>query len=499
MVADPDIAYLALKARDARFDGRLFVGVTSTGIYCRPICRVRTPKRENCRFFETPAQAEAADFRPCLKCRPETAPGPGHAWSVMDASSTLARQAAEAFDALAFERRGDAPDVAALASRLGVSDRHLRRIFVAEHGVTPVQYLQTRRLLLAKQLLTDSRLPVTQVALASGFRSVRRFNAAFAERYRLSPSQLRREGGAARSAVDPDAGVVELTLGYRPPLDVRSLLRFFELRAVPGVETVDLATASVRRTLRAGVLADKAAWIEARFVAERSQVRLRLAPALAHCSAHAARAARRWLDLDAAPEVIDGALSALPSGAGVRLPGALDGFELAVRAVLGQRVTVAAARTLARRLVDRFGSPVATQWLELNRGFPSPKAIAKADAEQIGELGILRAQVAALQQLAAAWPALEAVADAPSPLDARAQALIAKLVALPGFGLWTAHYIAMRWLGWPDAFPPGDIAVLKAMGLAELGKGARAEREAELRSQAWRPWRAYAVLRLWNA
>ncbi len=518
MALDPDISYLAVRSRDARFDGRLFVGVTSTGIYCRPICRVRTPKRENCRFFETPAQAEAADFRPCLKCRPETAPGPGHAWSVMDASSTLARQAAEAFDALAFERNGELPDIAALASRLGVTDRHLRRIFVAEHGVTPVQYLQTRRLLLAKQLLTDSRIPVTQVALASGFRSVRRFNAAFAERYRLSPSQLRDSGGNARSAIDAKAGVVELTLGYRPPLDAQALLRFFEQRAVPAVESVDLATASVRRTLRAGVLAPHAAWIEARFMADRPQVRLRLAPELAPCSAQAARAARRWLDLDAAPQVIDSALSGLsmPGGlnadagdasgtrlpgdaSGTRLPGALDGFELAVRAILGQRVTVAAARTLARRLVDRFGVRVTTPWPELNRTFPSPKLIARADAEQIGELGILRAQVAAMQRLAVVWPSLEATARAPSPLGERAQALIASLVELPGLGPWTAHYIAMRWLGWPDAFPPGDVAVLKALGLASLGKGARAEREAEQRSQAWRPWRAYAVLRLWNA
>jgi AraC family transcriptional regulator, regulatory protein of adaptative response / DNA-3-methyladenine glycosylase II len=498
MAPDPDISYLAVRSRDARFDGRLFVGVTSTGIYCRPICRVRTPKRENCRFFETPAQAEAADFRPCLKCRPETAPGPGHAWSVMDASSTLARQAAEAFDALAFTRSGEAPDIAALASRLGVSDRHLRRIFVAEHGVTPVQYLQTRRLLLAKQLLTDTRIPVTQVALASGFRSVRRFNAAFAERYRLSPSRLRDTSGS-RPAIDAQAGAVELTLGYRPPLDACSLLRFFEQRAVPAVETVDIATASVRRTLRAGLLAEQAAWIEARFVPERAQVRLRLAPALAPFSAQAARAARRWLDLDAAPAVIDSVLNGLSPGSGTRLPGALDGFELAVRAILGQRVTVAGARTLARRLVDRFGVRVATPWPELDRAFPSPKALARVDTERIGELGILRAQVGAIQQLAGAWPRFEALAAAPSPLAERAKALIANLVELPGLGPWTAHYIAMRWLGWPDAFPPGDIAVLKAMGLAALGKGARAEREAEQRSQAWRPWRAYAVLRLWNA
>ena len=210
MPFDPDIAYQAVQARDARFDGRLYVGVTSTGVYCRPICRVRTPRRENCRYFETAAQAEAHDFRPCLKCRPEVAPGPGTAWSVMDASGTLARQAAERLDALAGET-GDAgaPAIAALAARVGVTDRHLRRIFVAEHGVTPLQYLQTRRLLLAKQLLTDSRLPVTQVALASGFRSVRRFNAAFAARYRLSPSRLRRDGAPA-SRGTADAGRVEM-------------------------------------------------------------------------------------------------------------------------------------------------------------------------------------------------------------------------------------------------------------------------------------------------
>src|SRR3954470_15380677 len=194
MTLDADAAYLVLKARDARFDGRLFVGVTSTRVYCRPICRVRTPKRENCRFFETPAQAEAHAFRPCMKCRPEIAPGPGLPWTVMDASRTLARQAALGLDAQA--ANGEAPGVAALAERLGVSERHLRRIFLEEHGVTPLQYLQTRRLHLAKQLLTDTRLPVAQVALASGYRSLRRFNAAFAESYRMSPTRLRGDADA---------------------------------------------------------------------------------------------------------------------------------------------------------------------------------------------------------------------------------------------------------------------------------------------------------------
>lgn len=509
MALDADISYLAVKARDARFDGRLFVGVTSTRIYCRPICRVRTPKRENCRFFETPAQAEAERFRPCLKCRPEVAPGLGHAWSVMDASSTLARQAVEAIDAFAFEQASTGADVASLAERLGVSERHLRRIFAAEHGVTPVQYLQTRRLLLAKQLLTDCRIPITQVALASGFRSLRRFNAAFVERYRLSPTQLRREGrSGARATHGGEA--VELTLGYRPPLDVTALLRFFERRAIPGIEVVDVPGATLRRTLRAGVLGEQATWIEVRFVAQRSQLRLRLAPELACRSAQAARAARRWLDLDATPEVIDDTLASLLNGAasspagprpdaGTRLPGTLDGFELCVRAVLGQRITVAAARTLARRLVDRFGAPLATPWADLTRSFPAPEVLAAAPPARLGELGILRRQVEAIGQLAGAWCELETLALGSLPIDQRAQALIARLVALPGLGPWTAHYIAMRWLGWPDAFPPGDVAVLKALGLAGLGKGARAASLADARSQAWRPWRAYAVLRLWNS
>lgn len=493
MNLDADAAYLALKARDARFDGRLFVGVTSTGIYCRPICRVRTPRRENCRFFETPAQAEAAAFRPCLKCRPEVAPGPGLAWSVMDASSTLARQAAAALDQVAFDAEGDSgPTLARVAAQLGVSDRHLRRIFQAEHGVTPVQYLQTRRLLLAKHLLTDSRLSMAQVALASGFGSLRRFNAAFAERYRLNPTRLRRESRDDATPAAPEEAAIELTLGWRPPYDVAGLLRFFERRAIPGVEAIDAGELRLRRTLRAGVLSDEPAWLDVRFVPSRQQVKLRLAPALAAATGSVAQAARRWLDLDASPEVIDTALGDLPGGGlGTRLPGSLDGFELAVRAVLGQRVTVAAARTLARRLVERFGSPMATPWPALATAFPAPQAVAQAEPDRIGELGILRTQVGAIQSLARDWPELEVLAATQAP-----QALVQRLVQTPGLGAWTAHYIAMRWRGWPDAFPPGDVAALKAMGLP---KGTRAEREAEARSQAWTPWRSYALLRLWNS
>jgi AraC family transcriptional regulator of adaptative response / DNA-3-methyladenine glycosylase II len=491
MVLAPDAAYQVLTARDARFDGRLYVGVTSTGVYCRPICRVRTPQQRNCRFFETPAQAEAASFRPCLKCRPEIAPGPGLAWSVMDASRTLARQAADTLDAQA--ATGDAPQLSELAERLGVSDRHLRRIFATEHGVTPMQYLQTRRLLLAKQLLTDTRLPVAQVALASGFRSLRRFNAAFAESYRMSPSRLRGEAdddGGAAAPPDGRQEAVTVTLAYRPPYDAAALLRFVADRAIPGIEAVEAG--SIRRSVRAGAVAEAAGWIEATFLPERQRVRLRFAATLAPASSRVVATARRWLDLDAVPHTIDATLADLPGPPGIRLPGSVDTFELGVRAVLGQQVTVAAARTLARRLVERFGTPIATPWSDITRLFPAPDVLATAALEQIAELGIVRVRANAIIALARAWPQLAGtLAATGSP-----QALVDALVALPGIGPWTAHYIAMRAFGWPDAFPPNDVAVLKAL---KAGFGIDTQKRADAQAQAWRPWRAYAVLRLWNS
>ncbi|HEX7437315.1 MAG TPA: Ada metal-binding domain-containing protein [Caldimonas sp.] len=487
MTFDADAAYQAILARDARFDGRLFVGVTSTGVYCRPICRVRTPMKKNCRFFTTAAQAEAATFRPCMKCRPEIAPGPGLPWTVMDASRTLARQAALGLEADA--TNGEAPSVAALAGRLGVSERHLRRIFIAEHGVTPLQYVQTRRLLLAKQLLTDTRLPVAQVALTSGFKSLRRFNAAFAGRYRMNPARLRRVAADTTASAPASELAVTVTLGYRAPYDVAALLRFSAQRAIPGIETIDGLT--LRRSVRAGTLATAPGWIAATFIPEAARVRLAFAPALAPASGRIVGAVRRWLDLDAAPDSIDGALADLPGAPGLRLPGSLDGFELAVRAVLGQQVTVAAARTLARRLVETFGTALATPWADIDRTFPAPASLATAPVERIAELGIIRARAAAIIALAEAWPALAEL------LQARAdpEALIARLCLLPGIGPWTAHYIAMRVLGWPDAFPPNDVAVLKAM--RQLF-GTVSQREAHDHAQAWQPWRAYAVLRLWN-
>jgi len=481
----PDACYLALKARDARFDGRFFTGVTSTGIYCRPVCKVRTPKRENCRFFGHAAQAESAGFRPCLRCRPELAPRSLH-WSIQDASAILAQQAARLLDEP--EAWADtAPTVEALAQRLGVSDRHLRRIFEVQFGVSPLQYLQTRRLLTAKQLLADTDLPVTQIALISGYASVRRFNAAFLEHYGLNPTQLRREGGHA-------GGGAEVRLGYRPPYDSAAMLAFFRTRRIDGLETVEDGEAgSLGRTL--GIEAGgrlHTGWLQARFRPEQCQLALTVSDSLRAVLPLVIRRVRAAFDLDADPQAINAVLHApFPHGDGLRVPGTFSGYELAVRAVLGQQITVAAARTLAQRLVDRFGEPVETPWPALRRLFPAPAVLAQAEGDALGQLGIVRQRQAAIVGIA------RAVADQRLQLypGADVQATMAQLKELPGIGDWTAHYIAMRALRWPDAFPAGDVALQKALGVQQ---GKHPAREAEAASQGWKPWRSYAVIRAWG-
>ena len=499
--ASDDGRYLAVLARDARFDGHFFTGVTSTGIYCRPVCAVRAPRRENCRFFALAAQAENAGFRPCLRCRPELAPQ-ALVWSVQDASSILVQQAVQLLEAPELWTAAGVPEatggatVARLAARLGVSDRHLRRIFEAALGISPLQYLQTRRLLTAKQLLTDTDLPVTQVALASGFASVRRFNAAFSGHYGLNPTQLRRTGTGPGAR---PAGTVRLA--YRPPYDVPALLGFFERRQFHGVERAwadDPAGPSLRRTVRlapaaTGQAAETTGWLQLRFDTARHQVLLQTSDSLVPVLPLVIRRVRALLDLDADPAAIHAVLHPyFPQGDGLRVPGAFDGFELAVRAVLGQQITVAAARTLGQRLVERLGEPLATPWPELNRLFPTAAVLAAADGDTLGQLGIVRQRQAAIVALARAVDsgalALHAGADV-----ARTTAA---LCALPGIGDWTAQYIAMRVLRWPDAFPAGDVALHKALGVQGHKHPARA---AEAASQAWRPWRSYGVLRAWAA
>lgn len=477
--ASTDAHYAALLARDARFDGRLYVGVTSTRVYCRPVCRVRTPLQRNCRFFSNAASAEAAGFRPCLRCRPELAPG----LSLMDSPQALADEAARLIDLAVSEGR----DVylPAVAERLGVTDRHLRRVFQARHGVTPMDWLTTHRLLLAKQLLTDTALPITQVAHASGYASLRRFNAAFAERYRMSPSALRSERDDGDVAA-PSAEAITVRLAYRPPYDVAGVLRFFRDRAIPGIEQVE--GLQVRRTLawRHGE-AELQGVVSARFVPERHEVHAAVSPSLGPALPALLQRLRQALDLDADPQAIDSALDELPGPPGVRISGGLDAFEIAARVVLGQQVTVAAARTLTRRLVDAYGRPLDTGVPGLERLFPSAAKIAAADPETIGKLGIVRQRVKALQALAAALAEGRLVLHRGAPLAAT----MAALRELPGIGEWSAQLIAMRALAWPDAFPATDIGVLNALGTRDV--------QAVLgRAEAWRPWRAYAVMRLWQ-
>ena len=486
--ADDDGRYLALQARDARFDGQFFTGVTSTGIYCRPVCAVRTPRRENCRFFALAAQAESAGFRPCLRCRPEVAPQ-ALAWSVQDASGILVRQAVRLLDSPQAWDGAEGLGVAGLAQRLGVSDRHLRRIFEAALGVSPLQYLQTRRLLMAKQLLTDTAMPVTQVALASGFASVRRFNAAFAEHYGLNPTQLRRTGTAPGSGTGGS-----LRLAYRPPFDTAALLGFFAQRQFEGVEWAQPDDALLRRTvrLRTGT-GEITGWLAARFDTARHQVLLDTSESLYPVLPQVIARVRAMLDLDADPAAINAVLhGAFPEGDGLRVPGVFDGFELAVRAVLGQQITVAAARTLGQRLVGRFGEPIETPWPGLHRLFPAPAVLACAEGHALGQLGIVRQRQAAIVALAqgvdSGQLALHPGADV--------AATTAALCQLPGIGDWTAQYIALRALRWPDAFPAGDVALHKALGVQGQKNPARAATEV---AAAWRPWRGYAVLRAWAA
>ena len=485
---ESDACYLAMKARDARFDGSFFIGVTSTGVYCRPVCRVKLPRRENCRFFRHAAQAEAAGFRPCLRCRPELAPRAA-SWSTEDAARILALQAARLIDEpdTWFDQ---GPGVARIAARLGVSDRHLRRIFEAQFGVSPLRYLQTRRLLAAKQLIADTRLPMAQIALASGFASVRRFNAVFLARYGLNPSALRRTGAQTRGGAD---GGIEVRLGFRPPYDSAAMLDFFARRALRGVEAVTgspgAPTCTYARTLRlthgGRVLQG---WLRLGFDAPGGQALLRVSDSLAAALPSVISRVRALLDLDADPMAINAVLHAsFPHGDGVRVPGTVDGFELAVRAVLGQQITVAAARTLGTRLAQAFGEPIATPVAGLDRLFPTPAAIAAASGDALGQLGIVRQRQAALLALARETIngrlTLYPGADVPATLAA--------LQALPGIGDWTAQYIAMRALRWPDAFPAGDVALQKALGVTSARAAAQA-------SRAWQPWRGYAVLRAWH-
>lgn len=472
-----DVCYRALTARDTRFDGLFFVGVRTTGIYCRPVCTAKTPRSASCRFFASAALAEQGGFRPCLRCRPELAPG--HA--PVDRAGSVARAAARRIEAGALS---DGSRLEDLAASLGMSSRQLRRVVRQELGVSPVELAQTNRLLLAKRLIAETRLPMIEVAFAAGFESVRRFNALFRSHYRLTPSELRR---ASLNAVSADC--LRLMLAYRPPLPWESLLRFLAARSIPGVECV--SDNAYHRTVAIG---EHRGWLSVSQVASKPLLQVELSTDLAHALPSILVRLRNLFDLDARPDVIDKHLAtdsrlaaAVRRQPGLRVPGAFDPLELCLRAVLGQQVSVRGASTLAGRFAARFGEAITTPRPCLNRLAPMAETIAAARTTTLAGLGVPTARAECIRNLA------RAVARGELDLESSMHPTetIARVVELPGIGPWTAEYIAMRALRWPDAFPAGDLGLLKASGV----KNARV---LEKLAETWRPWRSYAAMHLWE-
>ena len=482
MLTDKAHAYRALVSRDARFDGVFFVGVSTTSIYCRPICPARTPREERCTFFASAALAESAGFRACFRCRPELAPGSAS----VDACSRLALEGSLRFDAGALDHGGS---METLAASLGVSSRHLRRVMESELGVAPHALAESRRLATAKQLLTDTTLSMAQVAFTSGFGSVRRFNDAFQKRFGSAPRKL---GGSVPSL---DSRSVTLKLAYRAPFDWQGLLHYLGPRAIPQLEEVQHGV--WRRLVH---IDGKAGIVEVRNAPEVSQLHARIPTTLFNHIRMIAIGLRHVFDLDAQPDRIAVALGAalaehVKRSPGLRVPGCLDPFELAVRAILGQQVSVRGASTLAGRLVQRFGEKHATDDA-LCMSFPSASRLAETPSTELAKIGLPLKRAETIRMLAERVCKGE-VTLSPALRNAHAvENTMRTLCDQAGIGPWTAEYIAMRALRWPDAFVAGDLGVRKAMGLPD---GPISEREARARAEAFRPYRAYAVLHLWNA
>lgn len=479
----PDVCYRIFASRDARFDGRVFVGVRTTGIYCRPICPARTPKPQHVSFYPSAAAARQAGFRPCLRCRPELAPDIA-AWE--GTSGTVAR-------ALGLIEAGalDDGDVDTLAAHLGVSGRQLRRLFNQHLGATPTAVARTRRIHLAKQLIHETNLTMAEIAFAAGFGSVRRFNELFQRLYPQPPAMLRR----TRGGLPAEAEAMTIRLPYQPPYDWDGVLDYFSGRTIPGVETVDGG-----RYARTIALEGQTGTI---IVEPREKNTLRATvrfPRLAALPRIIARM-RRVFDLAANPALIGAHLAEDPTLAplvaarpGLRVPGAWDHFELAVRAILGQQITVALATRQSGIIVAAFGTALDdphVHALGLSHRFPTPEQLAAADVASLGLMPGARARaLTALGRAVAADPGLL------GPYR-DLESTVARLKSLPGIGEWTAQYIALRALREADAFPAADVGLMRAME----GEFGRRPAAAELlaRAEAWRPWRAYAALHLWTS
>ncbi len=474
---DFDVCYRAVCSRDARFDGQFFTGVTSTGIYCRPICPAPTPKAEHVRFYSCASAAEADGFRACRRCRPEASPGSPD-WNVRaDLVARALRLIAEGII--------DTDGVAGLAQRLAISERHLHRELTTEVGVGPLALARTRRAQTARLLIDETTLPLTEIAFAAGFASLRQFNETMLTVFGCPPSALRRRGHPE----NPGGGGLTVHLSYRPPFDAASLLTFLGQRALAGVEEV--AAGRYRRSV---ALPRSTGVIELEPSPANNQIILRMWLSDLRDVGLLVQRCRQFLDLDSEPTTIAARLSAHPllgllvtRHPGLRVPGTLNGFELAVRAIIGQQVSVAGARTVVGRLVQALGEPLPRAVGALTHLFPTPERIAQADLQALG-LTVRRA--AALRALA------EKVAAGVITLDHGADRAetMAHLLAVPGIGSWTASYIAMRALGDPDAFPATDLGLRHAL---ERHGSALTQRQLLAEAEAWRPWRSYAVMHLW--
>jgi AraC family transcriptional regulator of adaptative response / DNA-3-methyladenine glycosylase II len=476
---DSDVCYSAMLSRDARFDGRFFIAVRTSGVYCRPVCPARTPKRENVDFYRCAAAAESAGFRPCLRCRPETSPGTP-AW--LGTSVTVSR-AMRYINAGALDDSG----VDDLALRLGIGARHLRRLFDEHLGASPLAVAQTRRVQFAKKLITETGLNMTRIAMESGFSSVRRFNAAVKQVYGVNPSELRRVKSLQNGQAD--ASGFSLKLSYRPPLEWDGHLDFLSLRAIPGVERI--ANGAYERSVE---IDGKAGLVRVTQMSGTDCLRLDVGPELAGALMTIVERMRRVFDLRADPAEICEVLGRDPllrervrCRPGLRIPGAFDGFEMAIRAILGQQVTVKGASTLAGRIAHRYGRPLAGD--DDFVLFPHAADLAEADFDGIG---LPKARAATIRALATALALGTIDLDATRDLNETIEAL----ERLPGIGAWTANYIAIRALGEPDAFPDSDLGLRKAVG---GNKGLATPATVRERAEAWRPWRAYGAVHLWAA
>lgn len=477
--------YEAFKAKDNRFDGRFFVGISSTGIYCRPVCRAKQPKAENCTFYATAAQAEQAGYRPCLLCRPELAPG----MSITDATANLIQRATRLLE----ENCGSDQSLDELAEQLGCTSRHLRRVFMAEYHVSPIQYLQTCRLLLAKNLLTDTHLSVLDVAMSAGFGSLRRFNDLFKSHYHLSPTALRKQVSEGKQ----QDGQITLALTYRPPYQWDDMLNFLAGRAISGVEQIHDGAYWRTVGLLNGDQQMVYGWVKVAHLPKKNALAVTISETLLPVLPQVLARIRHLFDLYCDPDVIGQTLIQMNEirpnlyQLGTRVAGSFNPFEMAVRAVLGQQITVKAASTLATRLVNAYGTPIQTDIAGLTHVFPTPEQIIHLDspvADHLTALGITRPRANTITSLA------QALVDGKITLGLHAdpELEIKKLLAIAGIGNWTAQYIAMRTMGWSDAFLETDAGVKKA-----LAEYTPSERLAL--AEAWRPWRSYATVNLWNS